>query len=357
MLDVFKTSRIQQRGGATRLAVAQLVFRLLCRHNQGSKPNILLYCSRRGGSTWLMNTIASHPGLRSEGRPFMTALFSRWRDEIPDLATAAESTADHFFVSMVGFHGEDEERFRRFAGTVVSGQRTIYPMLRVWEPYFHRVTDRVVYKMTTTTAMIEWFDQHFPVSTVLLLRHPVPTALSIMARDWKPQCNDFLLHRAFMHAHVGEAQRRLAERIMRSGSPLERHVLDWALKMLVPLRAIATGRHPNWTVVTYEQAVLEPDVVATHLANQLDLQDVGSMREQLRRPSRTVAMETADRVHDSAYLLSRWRKNVSEKDLESAMEILDAFELDAYHADSDLPHQRFWIAEPAHAGSTGDSGS
>ncbi len=312
------------------LLAREIVFRTVCRHRPGARRNILLYCSRRGGSTWLLATIAAHPGIRYVGRPFLTVLQSRWRRRMPDLAAAAGHDGTHRFRQIVHFSGQDERRFRALAQEIISGRLPIYPTLAFRQPYFHRVTDRIVFQMTAGPPLIEWFDRHFDVMTAVLFRHPIPTSLSVAALGWPHECCDFLYHQWFVDTHLSGKQVDLARRILDSGSPLARHVLDWTLKMLIPYRVLGSDKYPAWVAVTYEQMVTEPDRVLEHIAGRLDLPDLEAMRTQLRRPSRTVTQSTAQRTDDVEYLLSRWRKRVTSDQEQTLLAIPRAFGITLY---------------------------
>lgn len=320
-----------------KLTAYECAFRLFCRHRQGPKPNVLLICTRRSGSTWVLNTLAAHPKMRHVGRPFMMSLFSRWRHEIPSLAEAAEYRGDYDFELFVHFEGDAEQRFRDFARCIVLAERHIYPGLRFWSSYFHRVTDRVVFQITQCTALIEWFDEHFPVDILVLLRHPIPNALSIMARGWRPECRDFLNHSWFVETQLTGPQVDLARRTVNGGSPLAKHVLDWTFKMLMPVRAVQSGRHPHWLTITYEQLVWQPTEILELISERLDLPDIDAMRAQVPWPSRTVTQGTAEKVDDAHYLLRRWRSRVSKTEEEEVMRIPETFGIDAYRAGRFVP--------------------
>jgi hypothetical protein len=320
-----------------KLALREAVFRVVCRHQQGSRPNILLYCTRRGGSTWLLNTLAAHPGMRYVGRPFLTLLQSRWRRRMPDLARAAGHDGDHQFRHVVLFEGEDERRFESVARDVIDGRLHIYPMLNVRAPYFHRVTDRIVFQMTSGPPLIEWFDARFNVQTVVLFRHPISNALAIERLGWPPECDDFLLHRAFVERHLSTAQYDRAMRISRAGSLLEQHVLDWSLKMLLPYRALCSARHSDWLALSYEQMVSDPERVVHRLSEALDLPDVEAMLAQIRRPSRTVSATTADQTDNPEYLVRRWRRRVDADTERLLLQIPLSLGIDLYQPGHDGP--------------------
>ncbi|MDY7108276.1 MAG: sulfotransferase, partial [Planctomycetota bacterium] len=298
--------------GPWRLLAREMLFRILCRHRQGARPNILLHCMPRSGSTWVLNTVAAHPGLRYVGRPFMTALRSRWRGRIPDLGQTSGDETGHAFGHFIHFEGDELRRFEDFARRIVMARWHIYPTLRFRAPYFHRRTDRVIFQVHTICAMIEWFHERFPVNTAIILRHPIPNALSVMREPWAAEGADFLAHRWFVDTHLTGPQVDLGRRILAGGSELERQVLDWSLRMLVPIRAFERGGHEDWLLLTYEQMILEPEKTVRVISRTLDLPDVDAMMRQMKRPSATITPSTASRMNDSEYLLRRWRDRIGE---------------------------------------------
>jgi len=315
------------------LAARELVFRVACRHRQGPRPNILLHCARRGGSTWLLNTLAAHPGMRYVGRPLLTIPLSRWWHRLPDLAAAAGvPDSDHPFRQVVHFEGDDERRFLALCREIFEGRLHVYPTLAFRAPYFHRVTDRIVFQMTSGPPLIEWFDRELDVMTAILFRHPIPCARSVLAssRTSRHDGQDFLLHEWFVDTHLTGAQVDLARGIIAGDDTLAQQVLDWTLKMLMPFRAAASCAHPAWAVVTYEQMVTEPIRVIEAISERLDLTDVETMREQMDRPSRTVSQTTADHVGDVNYLLGRWREDTPPERERELLAIPLAFDLDLY---------------------------
>lgn len=333
--------------GPWKLLIREIAFRTVCTHRQGLKPNIFLYCMPRSGSTWLLNTIAAHPGCRFVGRPFMSLKKSRWRRRLPELADPAGRGGGRDCWNYIHFEGEALQRFERVARHVADGDWAIYPTIRWWAPYFHRRTDRVVFQIHSLMPMIEWCHEHLAIQTVILLRHPIPNALSNLQRGWRDEAEDFLTHDWFRRTQLDRAQRSYCDRVLAHGSPLDRHVLDWCLRWLIPMRALESGAHKDWLVLTYEQTVMEPERVVDLLSERLDLPDRDAMRSQLRRPSSTVTPDTAPRIGDASYLISRWRQKVSAQEVSRAMESARVLGLDAYREDDELPSEQLWHGTPS----------
>jgi hypothetical protein len=330
------------------LLIRELAFRCLCRHRQGSAPNILLYCSRRGGSTWLLNVLSRERGLRYVGRPLFALYQSRWRRLAPNLNEAAQCDCDHHFQFMVGISSSQEDAFRNVAARILSAELCLNPTLAFDAPFFQRKTNRVVFQMTSGTPMIGWFDAHFPIVTAVLFRHPISTALSIINAGWAPEIKDFLYHRPFCETYLTGPQMDLARRILNDSTgdrDLAAHVLDWTLKMLVPFRLATSGDYPKWATISYEELVQEPQAGIDHLCRKLELRDAQAMLDQARRPSRSVTKSTAEHVTEASYLVSRWRKKVTPAQAKELMEIPLAFDVDLYEAESDLPTRAFLSGE------------
>lgn len=329
------------------MTAREMLFRAVCQHRQGERRNILAYCSRRSGSTWLTNTIAAHSGCRYVGKMLLAAQGSRWRRQIPNLNRAAGYEGSKRLRQVVGFENEDLAHFESFCRNVIDCRYHLYPTLNFSAPYFHRVTDRVVFKMTTGMPMIEWFHRTFPVMTVVLVRHPVSTSLSVMERSrtlglgWEPEPEEFLVHQGYVRANLTGEQTDFAWSIVRHGSLLERHILDWALKYLIPIKALASGRHPDWLMLTYEEMTVYPEEVVRLISERLELPDVASMLAQIRRPSRNVTANTANHVADPDYLIRRWRQRVSREDETRAFEILSHFGINIYEPGRDFAQEKF----------------
>ena len=333
-----------------KLLAREAIFRTICRHDQGERPNILLFCTRRSGSTWVLNTVAAHPGMRYVGRPFMTVLNSRWGNKIPDLKEAAGYTGSKTLRQIIHFEGESELRFREAAANIIYAKWHVYPTINYQASYFQTNTNRVIFQMTSGLPLIKWFENNFDAHIVYLVRHPIPNALSIMKAGWEPECYEFLENKFFVDSYLSNAQIDLARKIESGDDLLARHVLDWCLKNLVPLREVAEGNASNWLFMSYEDLVLRPVQVLEHISSKLDLEDLDSMTQQVKLPSRTVSSSTVDRVEDVSYLIKRWRlpghpgnQTVSVEREQSLMKILDVFELDAYSAGRDEPTAPFFL--------------
>ena len=172
------------------------------------------------------------------------------------------------------------------------------------------------------------------------LRHPIPVSLS---RQDLPRLK-VLLSSDFRELLTAE-QAALSERIVTAGSDLDRAVLDWCLQTAIPL----ARAEPDWTIVTYEQLVVDPLPVLRALSLRLELPRPERMERRLTTPSSSTHQSdqaTRDRLGDAdrTWLIDKWKAKAGPADVARAMETLSAFGIgDLYRPESALPG-RFWVS-------------
>jgi hypothetical protein len=216
----------------------------------------------------------------------------------------------------------------------------VHPFSRDYRPITHRIVFKILH---AGEDQMEWFKRIFKGRIVFLLRHPIPVSLS--RKDY-PRLDTFIksdFKRHFKREQIEFAHTLLAD----GGSKLERGVLSWCLQNAVPLKS----RQKDWIVITYEQLVLEPEIVISHLAGRLELTHVDRMLKRLGRPSATTwqseekTRNTIAGSEKKSWLIDRWRERVPESEERSLMKILDRFDIDAYFFKSSIPADDLWITE------------
>jgi hypothetical protein len=208
--------------------------------------------------------------------------------------------------------------------------------------FYRPLTRRIVFKILHGGEdRINWFRDTFNGRIVYLLRHPIAVTVS---REAYPRL-DALLNSDYRR-HFKVEQLRYAMKILDSGTSLERGVLAWCLENAVPLRDLST----DWTVVSYEQLVLNPQPVIDHLAAALALPNPERMYNRLLAPSAVKGksnQETREalekRTAPRVWLIEKWRKQIDETAERRAMDILEYFNIDAYKFGDILPATRLWM--------------
>jgi len=302
-------------------------------HRPDGRPNVFIFSTPRSGSTWLMELILTQPGFKPCSEPFNLAV-----------PTVREHLARFGIVDWADFHGPRASvALKAYMGGFFNGRLTFknpFPHRN----YFRFVTRRIIFKILHAGEdRISWFRDTFNGRIVLLLRHPIAVSLS---REACPRLEARL--NSDYSRHFTAAQLKAAKTILASGTKLERGVLDWSLQNAVALRS-ATA---DWTVISYEQLVLEPKPVLDRLAARLELPEPERMVRRLRVPSastdkwdeRTREALTGSAIReDNRWLVEKWREKVTEEEAHAAMEIVELFNINVYKAGTTLPADSLWI--------------
>ena len=295
-------------------------------HRQGPEQNILLFATARGGSTWVMEIIASQPGIKYYDEPFnirrdnvaRTGLFPDWASLMPD-------TADTDVI--VGYLNDLAAGRHRHMNP---------PPMRRNHRWF---TNRVVFKIHELEHLIGTIARRCNGTVLYLLRHPVPTTLS---RKTLPRLDLFLSSPYYARLVGRDDRRNEIQRIVATGSHLQRGVVSWCYENLVPLR------FPDFEglFVTYEEMVLNPERSADLLAERLRLPDRNALLRAFSQPAANINMSSkqtqtmmteSDERDRRLHLVEKWRGSISPRDEAQVTEIMEIFGLDIYRGDRSLP--------------------
>jgi len=328
--------------GELKHRVGQRVRAALNVHRPGGEPDVLLFSTPRGGSTWLFELIGTQPGFKSCDEPLnlRNSNVSRelgigdWEDLYDE---CCEALIARYFQ---GLHDGKLSHMNR----------------NPWEANHRTFTRRMVYKVLHGAEyMAPTLTKTLDARAVVLLRHPIPVALS---RGALPRL-DAILRSSARQRYDAQAVREMID-IAAKGSPLERGVLSWCLQT-APLLVAAP---PEWAIVTYEQLVLDASPVIQHLADTLALPDPNSMLARINRASTSIrGMSTASTQEVLAkpasqernlWLVEKWRDEVSIDEERAAMSLLEMFDIEAYRFGSVFPSDSLWMDLRQHSKNRGD---
>jgi hypothetical protein len=152
--------------------------------------------------------------------------------------------------------------------------------------------------------------------------------------------------RCLIESRLSGAQRDFGLSVLASGSQLERATLDWCLQNKPLLDDVGNID----LVVTYEQMVMEPQVVVDRVIDVLGLQAAQDIRQGVHGLSRSVAISDSSRLallekrhRNPCDLVTRWQRDVTQEQMHAMDRVLDRLEIDAYSASDPWPAKRFWI--------------
>jgi len=233
---------------------------------------LFLAGSARSGSTWLAEIIAEalhgrlifEPLRRDEATAAHTVGFGRYAD--PDGAEPDIDAALSWALT-----GRVRSRWSDQYNTV-------------------RFPKRRVIKEIRANNLLPWLARHYPQTPIVyLLRHPFPSASSLVDLGWPTRLGQLLAQDRFVAGPLAPFRETIDD-VVGAGSPFVEFVLRWCLENIVPTTMLAPHQAH---VVFYEQLVERPDEEIARLARYLRRFGPGTWAvttgriDALTRPSHT----------------------------------------------------------------------
>lgn len=318
---------------SARATAKELVW-LTVRYEHGDRPDICLFCTRRGGSTWLMEIIAANRGILPLNQPLEILT--------PNLTPYQYRRLPKFDTGQVVHPEPDQEReLRAYVDDLMAGRIRVNAPHRFWASDFRLRTDRLLLKIGDAKSMMDWFDTNYDVDIVYLTRHPIPQALSCIRNGWLTSTSAYLRNDWFRSEVIGDDQLcTYATDLDRTGDQLERYVLNWVVENLYPLRVLA--ERPHWLSVSYEECVVDQERVMSEVAARLGLTDLDRMRRAAARASRSSGLSDAAalaaiRSGDRDRQVAGWEVQLDDADRAAAARVLDRFGVTLYSPAGPMP--------------------
>lgn len=299
-------------------------------HRQGSRKNIFLFATARGGSTWVMEIIASQPGFKYYDEPFnirrdnvkKTNLFNSWDALMPGCSEHGE------VLSYLKMLEKNEMRFMN------------PPPFRKNHRFF---TNRIVFKIHELEHMINEIKDRCNGCILYLLRHPVANTIS---RSVFPRLHEFIDSPYYQNLLSSDQQKEI-KIIFEQGTTFQKGILSWCYENLLPLKHLDTS---DWTTITYEEILLNPIRSCELFKENLFLDNVGLMLKSIDEPAVNISMSKTDTLNlmksdnhteRRKGLVEKWKFKVTEENEKMAFDILSLFNIDAYVYDRHIATSRY----------------
>ena len=222
-------------------------------------------------------------------------------------------------------------------GRFVEGyERTYDPR----NPRHHFCSRRNAVKLLRATQLLPWFTARFPGEYLLLVRHPVPTALSRARNGWAAPLEDFIAQEKWFEG-LSARQRDFVRTLARNQEESEqllfrRHLVTWCLEHAGVLTANAAP------LLHYEHLITQPDAVLPVLAKRWQVPDRQAFLERFYRPSRSAKYsreetKSAIGAGDRREMLEGWKSRVGEDEIAYAEKALSLFGITSYRARETMP--------------------
>lgn len=309
-------------------ALARFVGSQIHLYRLSEKP-IVIFANRRGGSTLLMEMLASQPGM-----DFVNEPLNLWR--YPPYFNRLSHPPRGRFISL---SQEDAMQVRSYFEDLLTGCIKAFNAWNPFHPTWSFRVNRLVVKLLGANTLIDWLVKELDIEVLYLLRHPVPVALSCLRLNWGNDAEAYLQNPWFREQILGPERARFADEVLVRGTPPQKFVLEWCLENLYPLQV---HRNRPWLVLTYEEVISRPKQVSELICSRFRLPDPARMAHMVGQSSRTTfftdSREAIAKQGPQA-MLDRWLKRVSQEELRAVQEILDTLGIRAYQAFSPHPSE------------------
>ena len=316
-------------------AVAKESIWLTVRYRPGPKPPIALFCTRRGGSTWLMEIIAANRGVLPLNQPLEILT--------PNLTPHQFRRLPKFDLGQIVHPDRDQEReLRAYTDDLMAGRIRVNAPHAFWRRDFQFRTDRLLLKIVDAKPMMDWFDARYHPDIAYLVRHPVPQAMSCIRNGWSTTTKAYLRNEWFAEQVVGDEKLlAYARGLDDAGTELERFVLNWVIENLYPLRVLV--ERPHWLALSYEECVTEQDRTLRRVCAAFGVGDTDRMARAALRLSRSSALSgdgtvSAIKTGDRDEQVAGWLGRVDAGELARADAVLDRFGVTLYSATEPMPN-------------------
>ncbi|MFO7970733.1 MAG: sulfotransferase [Desulfobacterales bacterium] len=194
-------------------------------------------------------------------------------------------------------------------------------------------------KNINANTLIEWFSKSFDADIIYLVRHPIPAALSAIKRNWGNMAKDYLESEKFRRIHLDSGMVDFGWQTLKHGTQLQRYVLEWCLENLYPLQL---SKDQPWLTLSYEELVFRPKEISRLICSRFGLPDSERMYKVVFSPSRTTTQKSKHNIRKKgpSALVHEWIPELDPTGYAGAGEVLKAFGVWAYMAESPWPHPK-----------------
>jgi hypothetical protein len=218
--------------------------------------------------------------------------------------------------------GDRREEYLGPARIVLTGE-----LRNFWMDRFNKklVARRRLIKDIRANLLLGWMRANFPgMPIVLLLRHPCAVVASRLALGWQDVLSETMEQEELVEDFLLPMEPDI--RTARGG--FERHLFTWCIENYVPLRQFGPG---EIHLCFYENFLTRPEHELPRLFSCLGEDFDERVYRKLKRPS------PLSRDEGEVASVDGWRRSVTGRQLERAVEILGLFGLDRVYGEAPMP--------------------
>ncbi|MFP4292041.1 MAG: sulfotransferase domain-containing protein, partial [Cyclobacteriaceae bacterium] len=295
------------------------------RYFQGKEKNILLFSSRRGGSSILAQLLSANPFIREIDQPFDINL----KNDV-ESSTKIKRLPSKMHSQFLSLNEEEKQIVENYISRLLKGE--------IPEIKKYIIANRTVLKIVNAFPLMDYLADLTKADIIYLSRHPVAQSLSVIQNKWEFTSEAFLADPVFAGNYLTQLQIDLGHDVIRQGTLLEKGVLNWCLENLYPLKFCKS----EMLHITYEDLILNKEPVLQMMNEKLRISKVEKLHRILSKPSRSSYLSDKSSVEaiskgNSNALVQKWIPRLHENEKKAVQKILDVFEINLYNAYDALP--------------------
>ena len=201
---------------------------------------------------------------------------------------------------------------------------------RILDVNFSFKKNRALYKLLNISYLSSWIKEEFDFKTVVILRHPISTALSLCNTGWPHDYLPYLDSNFIRENYLNTEMYEMAKTIDKTGSKIEKYVLEWLLKQQEIFQNM--DRH---FIVYYEDLVLNPESSAVKLEKKLNIEIDRKLFSKLSGSTVFSSLESKDLLKKDKFAkLSAWSNVLSIDEKRKIQNIFKVFNHQIYDVHS-----------------------
>lgn len=286
--------------------------RIFIDYNKNYKTSIFLAGTGRSGTTWVSNIVNYKNEYRYIFEPFHSYKLNICKE---------------FEYRQYLRPENQKKKYIKPAKIILSGK-----IRNGWTDSQNKkfICKKRLIKDIRANHLLKWIQVNFPgIPIILLLRHPCAVAASKLKLKWDTYLEKFLRQEDL----VEDFLKPFKKEIKKTHTVFEKHIFLWCIENYVPLKQFQKN---EIHLAFYENFCEDPESEIKRLFLFLNKKFDKKVLIDLKKPSLMTRKDSAVVIKDN--LINGWRKYISSKQMQKAVEILSIFGLDSIYSQNSLPN-------------------
>lgn len=275
------------------------------------RESVFISGSGRSGTTWLQEIINYRNEYRMMFEPFY-----------PEKVEVVREWHPFQYLNQ----SNDEAKFILPATDILSGN-----VRNRWiDKYNKRLfSQKRLIKDIRANLFLFWIKDKFPeIPMIHILRHPCAVANSKLQGKWDSNLVHYLSQMNLLEDFLHPVEKE----IRTAHSEFEKHIFSWCIENAIPLNQFKKG---EILITFYENLCTMPEDEIKDIFAFLGKPYSSRVLSRVSIPSLETTKRSA--IISGSDLVSAWRKNITQDQIRTALEIMSLFGMDHIYNDTNLP--------------------